>query len=178
VSAQVPARAGRLHELWRRLPTDPLTERELEAALVRLLDRPAAEADASAYMEMLLTAEAVKATGQQGRVVYVRSKEFPVFEEQTGPGSASYDAELRQMAAREQEQHDRNAEEVRRNSPANRQREELVALVNSLIDQRLGELRAEPPVVLQQRHHRDQELLRQRMRERLNKGNGAGEPAP
>jgi hypothetical protein len=118
-----------------------MTERELHAAILQVLDRPAAEADASAYLLSLVGCGAVVASNGSGEVVYTRASEFPTWPEAVGPGSPSYDARLAEMSAREQEDHDRVAREVERNAPQNRQREGLVRLIDERIERRLAELR-------------------------------------
>jgi hypothetical protein len=167
---QVPARAQRLYGLWSKLSEAPMTEREFLAEILKALDRGVgAEADASAYRHLLVGAEAVIATRNgSGEVVYTKAPEFPSWPE-NGPGTAAYDAQLKEMAAREQGEFDRAAEEVRRNSPANRHREELVGLFRQLM--------REDPVVRnvlvalvreEFRQHSDQRELRERMRARLD----------
>jgi hypothetical protein len=179
VMTQVPARAQRLFAIWRALPSDPLTERALEAAILKLLDRPGADADASAYRHMLTGSGAVRATRNgSGGVVYTRSKSFPEWpDNDVGPGSPSYDAHLAEIAQREQEDHDRVAAEVERNAPQNLQRAELVRLIDSRLDElkRAGDGAAVT---------RARELIRERSAEaqapapRPGRGRPAGMEAP
>jgi hypothetical protein len=123
---QVPQRAARLHQLWSRLPDSPLTEDELEAAILKVLDRPGAEADASAYKSMLLHAQAVVTTRDEDSVIRCRrSESFPTWDEEVGPGSAAWDWQLDELAEEEKRQHDATAEEALKNSPQSRQRIEL-----------------------------------------------------
>jgi hypothetical protein len=142
---RIPQRAARLYSLWQRLPDCPLTERQLEQAILRVLDRPGAEADASALRHMLCGSHAVIASRDESGVTHYRkAPEFPVWPD-NGPGSPSYDEHLRELAQQETEQHDRVAAEVERNSPQIRQRQELDAhirqMAGEVIDARIDELR-------------------------------------
>jgi hypothetical protein len=144
-AVSIPHRAARLHQLWQRLPAHPLSERQLEEAILHWLDRPGAQADAAAYRHMLCGSQAVIATTNgNGGITYQKAPEFPVWPD-NGPGSDAYNRQLAEMAQHEQEQHDRVSAEVERNAPQNRQREELDARIREVsgevIDARIDELR-------------------------------------
>ena len=133
----VPQRAQRLYAVWSALPDGPLTERQLEEAILRILHRPGAQADASAYLAMLTDSRAVVATNG----TFQKATEFPKVPEPAGPGTQEYDRQTALMAARQEEEFDRSAEEAFRNSPQNTARIELIALIDARIDERILELR-------------------------------------
>jgi hypothetical protein len=139
---QVPARAQRLYSLWRKLSDAPMTEAKFHAAILSALDRgPGSEADASAFAFLLTSSAAVTVgRGDDGQPSYLRAPEFPEHPP-NGPGTAALDRQLAEIAAEEQRQHDRVAEEVVRNSPQQRQRAELIALIDARIDAKVEELR-------------------------------------
>jgi hypothetical protein len=114
------------------LGDSPLSESALEAAILKTLDGPGREADASALKHMLVGCEAVRAIRNGSGVVYQRASVFPSWPE-TGPGSASWDEHLAELAAQEQADHDRVAAEVERNSPQNRQRLELDSHIRQVV---------------------------------------------
>jgi hypothetical protein len=141
VSTQVPPRAQRLFALWSRLPGDAMSEAELDAAILRMLEGPGRQADASAYRTSLVLSGAMTARRfDDGTLRFKKAAEFPTWPA-NGPGTAAYDAQLRELAAEEERQRNRADEEVRRNSPQNREREALVALIDERIDAKVAELR-------------------------------------
>jgi hypothetical protein len=150
---QIPQRAARLYAIWGKLPDTPLSEDELHAAILKALNRsgPGHEADCSAFRHLLVGCEAVAATRDAaGEVTYQKAPEFPTWPE-NGPGTASYDAHLRELAEEEQAVHDRAAAEVLGNSPQNRQRQELDAHIRQVVRE---VIRVELPLLVRQ--HIDQ----------------------
>src|SRR5262249_11817152 len=153
-------RAQRLYAIWGKLPDTPLTEADFLTAILRALDRgPGHEADASALAYLLTSSEAVRASRNgSGELVYTKAETFPSWPEYT-IGTPTYDTQPRELAEEQQRQFDREAEEAFRNSPQNRQREEMVALVrqvaNEVIDARIAELRRtfETKAVTEARRH-------------------------
>jgi hypothetical protein len=162
---QVPARAQRLFAIWQRLPNAAMSESEFEAAILKLLDRPGAEADASAYMSTLRHAEAVTATNADGGIVFRKSAEFPEWPDQVGPGSAAFDAQTAELADAERVRLDAVDEEAWRNSPQAQQRSELQTFIRTTvreaIDASISELRAQLPQLV--RRHLDQVAVRARV---------------
>jgi hypothetical protein len=153
---QIPARAQRLYALWSRLPSDAMTEAKFHAAILAALDRgPGSEADASAFVFLLTSSEAVTVSrGDDGQPSYLRAPAFPDHPP-NGPGTLAFDRQLADLAREEQEQHDRVAAEVEANAPINRQREQLDAHVRSVVRQELPRalreaVRAELPALMRE----------------------------
>jgi hypothetical protein len=73
---------------------------------------------------------------EAGVIRYRKSESFPTWPE-NGPGTAAFDQQNKEMAEEEERQRDRADAEVLRNSPQNRQREELVALIRQVADERI-----------------------------------------
>jgi hypothetical protein len=173
---QVPQRAQRLYSIWSRLPDAPLTEREFEEAILKLLDGPAREADATAFMSTLRHAEAMIASqGEDGVLRFHKAPEFPTWDHDVGPGSASWDEHLRELAERERVQYDAAGEEAWQASPQRRQREETAtfvrSVVNEVIDERINELRAQLPMLV--RRHIDAQTVRARVERALDQTQAA-----
>jgi hypothetical protein len=159
-----------------------MTEDELEAAILAVLDRPGAEADASAFASSLLHAGAVIPTDEPGVVRYRKSAEFPSWPKSVGPGSEAFDRQTAELSDQLERQLDDADEERFRNSPQNRQREELEQLVRRVIGAELPQMlrqavRAELPALIraelpaQLRRHVDAVAVRSRAQSLLDKTN-------
>jgi hypothetical protein len=138
----IPPRAQRLHAVWQKLPATPMTESEFHAAITAALDRGVgAEADTTAFAFLLTSSDAVKVRGlDDGTLRYSASDTFPQHA-RNDVGSAAFDAQTRELAQEQEAQHDRDAEAAFASSPQRRQREELLALIDARIDERILELR-------------------------------------
>jgi hypothetical protein len=174
---QIPARAQRLHQLWRALPGDSMTEGELRSAILGALNRPGAghEADVDAWSFLLTSSGSVTVRrGEDGQPSYVRAPVFPEHEP-CGPGSEAFDRQTAELAEEEERRLDLVSEEAFTNSPQHRQQVELRqhvrALIREELPQMLGDairaelpalLRVEAPVLL--RRHIDEAALRERVR--------------
>jgi hypothetical protein len=91
------------------------------------------EALASAYRDSLTLCGAVLAyRDDEGVVVYEKANTFPILPP-NGPGSDAYNRHLRQLADEEDERTDAAVRAARENSPEQRQRAELLALLDERI---------------------------------------------
>jgi hypothetical protein len=136
------ARPNPLRRLWARLPTGPLEERELDDQILLITGRVGDYAWAGAMRSALVSARAVTATRREdGRLEYMRG-EWTGWPE-NGPGSPGFNAELARRAA-EHEAMLRLDDEARErelaNSPAGRQRQDILDLIDSRIDERVTAL--------------------------------------
>jgi hypothetical protein len=138
----IPPRAQRLYSIFAKLPAAPMTEAEFDSAVKTALNRGVgAEVDVSAMRFLLTSSGAVTATTNgSGETVYTKAAAFPEHAP-VEPGSAAFDQQNRELAQDEERQRDLDAEEAFRNSPQNRQRAELIALIDERIDARLPALK-------------------------------------
>lgn len=132
-----------LRRLWARLPDRPLSERELEEAILETSGhRPGDYAWAGAMRSALVAAHAVTVTRRDdGQLEYARGRwtDWP----DASPGTPAYNAELaRRQAVNEAEL--KLADQARARefaaSPAGRQRQQILELIDSRIDERVKAL--------------------------------------
>jgi hypothetical protein len=142
-TTQVPARAQSQYTVWQKLPTSPMTEAEFDAAIMAALGRGVgSEADRDAMRFLLVSSDSVKARRfEDGVMRYKRAETFPQHP-RNDIGSRAFDQQTKELAQEQERQHDRDAAAAFKNSPQNRQRQEMIALIDSRIDERLVELRA------------------------------------
>jgi hypothetical protein len=170
-----------LFAIWRALPPDPLTESQLEAAVLKVLDGPGREADASAHVSSLVHSAAVVPTRDEAGVVrFAKAETFPEWPEEVGPGTEAYDRQTAELSDQLERQLDDADEEKFRNSPQNRQRQELEQVVRLVIGNELPAMlreavRAELPALLrvelptQLRRSIDEAALRSRVQALIDK---------
>jgi hypothetical protein len=164
VTAQVPARAQHLYAVWQKLPAEPMAQPEFDQSILRAMGRsgPGHEANVDALRFLLTSSDAVKVRRfEDGVLRYKRSDRFPEHPP-TGPGTAAWDQQNREQAAREREDADRASAAVERNAPQLRQRQEWDQHFRALA---LEVFRAEMPQMLRQ-HDREVEQQRAEGRSR------------
>ncbi|HZO77794.1 MAG TPA: hypothetical protein VFB39_07095 [Solirubrobacteraceae bacterium] len=146
MSATTTAQARWLRRLWASIPSGPLGERELDEAIIEASGRHEGDyAWASAIRATLTSARAVSVRPGRGprEFVYERAEAFPESHGDTGPGSPSYNDQLRRQHEeweREMRDQDKRSAQALLESPFGRQRREIIALVDQRVDERVEEL--------------------------------------
>jgi hypothetical protein len=151
--SQIPGPARRLFRIWQQLPQEPLSQSEMDTAIIKAANLYEGDlAAASAFRSTLTLAEAVTARrGEDGEIAYQRTSEFPVHGP-THPGSESFNRQLEQQATWEREQHaerDRAVQAAVENGSFGQQRRELLVLIDQrgrelfeeMFAERMGEMR-------------------------------------
>lgn len=143
MTTTVMGRANPLKRLWVRLPAGPLEERELDEQILLITGHSEGDfAWAGAMRAALVTARAVTVRRTDaGRLEYVRGEwtDWP----ENGPGSPGFNAELARRAAEHEAMLKREDEARARelaDSPAGRQRQEILDLIDGRIDERVNAL--------------------------------------
>jgi hypothetical protein len=141
--AKIPPAGRRLYRIWQQLSEGPLSERELDEAIIRACNMYEGDgAGAMAERSSLLLAGVVTASAGQ----YQRATEFPVWPDH-GPGTEGFNKQLRERSDLEHEEHaerDRAVQAALENGPFGQQRRETIALiretVEEMFEEKVGEL--------------------------------------
>jgi len=182
VAAQIQANERSLWRLWQGLPTDPLTERELEDAISAAANRPGDRAFAKAIVANLCMATPVHVDGEltnqyavtlrkddRGSWVYERSETYPV---STATLAQAMDLELEKAQARERQRFEEiDAESQRRleTGPWGIERRDTINLIRDVVKADGAELlreaiREELRVLLAEASQTELDGLRERLR--------------
>jgi len=139
--AALPPAGRSLYKVWTALPTGPLAEDELDAEILRVTGHYEGDnAFASAMRSQLTGASAVTTRRDgHGAVEYRRAAEFPRHQP-NGPGSEAFNKQLAEMQAAEHAARDRTAQVAYESSLENRQRVDMIALVDRRFHELFGEL--------------------------------------
>jgi hypothetical protein len=168
VRAQIPPAGRRLFRIWQQLPTGPVSESEMNAAIIKAGNVYEGDlAAAQALRSSLVLADAVSARGgDDGQLLYERSSEFPIHAP-NHPGSESFNRELARISEREHEQHaerDRAVQAALENGSFGQQRRETVALIRETVEEMFEEKVAE---LLRGLDREYVEELRERLRKKV-----------
>jgi hypothetical protein len=161
--AKIPPAGRRLFRIWQGLPEGPLSESEMNAAIIKAANLYEGDsAGAQALRTSLLFAEVVTARGGE----YQRATEFPVWPDNS-PGSPAFNAQLARVSEREHEEHaerDRAVQAALENGPFGQQRRETIALIRETVEEMFEEKVAELLRGLDREHV---EELRERFRRKV-----------
>ncbi len=135
--------AAFLKHLWKSLPDGPLSERELEDAILRATpgNHEGDNALAGAHRAGLMTARALTVRqGEHGQLEYTRTEEWPEWPDAAAFGSEGFNDELRRLHKQDQERLDREHRAMSETLPQKRERDQLIALIDERFDAKIGVL--------------------------------------